>query len=56
MGIKPDINKFLLEMIEDNFTELGHEALKKNLKFYLNQEERNLMNNNLIQTMQIKKV
>jgi len=56
MGIKPDINKFLIEMIEDNFTELGHEALKKNLKFYLNQEERNLMNNNLIQTMQIKKV
>lgn len=56
MGMKIDLEKFLSEMIEDNSINSGYKSLKDNLKIFFNQKERNLMNNNLIQNMQIKKV
>ena len=48
LGVETDLDLFMKEMIQDNESQIGYKSLKKNLSTFFSQNDRNLMNNNLI--------
>ena len=48
LGVETDLDLFMKEMIQDNESQIGYNSLKKNLSTFFSQNDRNLLNNNLI--------